>query len=259
MQTVGEILRAERLKKSLSIKDVESAISIRALYLNAIEEGNYSVVPGEVYLKGFIRNYATFLGLDSHELMELYRQNKEQSGESEPVEPLQQEVKPVKSVPSKEGGSGWLKWLTAGVFVALLAGGFFWWSSESQQPAPVPPKVTQQQPQQSAATPQQGTQTPPANLPVQPATPTTPTANKVVVTAKFSAPSWTQISADGKVIYEGIPKNGESLTWEATEKLSVKFGNAGAVDLVYNGKSVGKLGGNGDVVVKTFTLTGITQ
>jgi len=264
LQTVGEILRAERLKKSLSIKDVESAISIRALYLNAIEEGNYSVVPGEVYLKGFIRNYATFLGLDSHGLMELYRQNKEQSGENEPVEPLQQEVKPVKSTQSKEGGSGWLKWLTAGVFVALLAGGFIWWSSESQQPAPVPPKVTQKQPQQPTATPQQGTQTPPANPPVQPATPTpatptAPTTNKVVVTAKFSAPSWTQVSADGKVIYEGTPKNGESLTWEATEKISVKFGNAGVVDLVYNGKPVGKLGGNGDVVVKTFTLTGIIQ
>ncbi len=79
MQTVGEFLRAERLKKALSIKDVESAISIRALYLNAIEEGDYDIVPGEVYLKGFIRNYATFLELDPQKAIELYSQNKEQT------------------------------------------------------------------------------------------------------------------------------------------------------------------------------------
>ena len=256
MQTVGEFLRAERLKKSLSIKDVESAISIRALYLNAIEEGNYNVVPGEVYLKGFIRNYATFLGLDSREVMDLYRQTKEQPKENELME-TPQEVKAVKVIPSKDGGNGLGKWLTAGVFAALLAGGFIWWSSESQQPAPVPPKVTQQ-PQQNKTT-QQGTQAAPANPPAQTGTPVTPAANKVVVTAKFSAPCWTQITADGKTIYEGTPKNGESITWEATEKLSVKFGNAGVVDLVYNGKPVGKLGGNGDVIVKTFTVSGIIQ
>jgi hypothetical protein len=61
------------------------------------------------------------------------------------------------------------------------------------------------------------------------------------------------------VIYEGIPKSGESLTWEATSKLTAKFGNANAVDLVYNGNPVGKIGGSGEVVVKTFNLNDITQ
>jgi cytoskeletal protein RodZ len=252
LQTVGEYLRAERLKKSLSIKDVESAISIRALYLNAIEEGNYDVVPGEVYLKGFIRNYATFLGLDSQEVMELYRQNKQQPKENELTETAQ-EVKTVKTAPKKEGGSGLTKWVTVGVLAALIAGGFYWWSAENQPSAPVPPPTTQQQPQQAKIPPV--TPSAPANPPAQSVTP----ANKVVVAAKFIAPCWTQITADGKVIYEGTPKNGESITWEATQKLSVKFGNAGVVDLVYNGKPVGKLGGNGEVVAKTFTLTGIIQ
>ncbi len=259
MQTVGEILRAERLKKSLSIKDVESTISIRALYLNAIEEGNYDVVPGEVYLKGFIRNYATFLGLDSQAVMELYRQNKEQPKEHE-IEEKSQEVKTVRAVktssPSKDGSNGLTKWVTVGVIVAFIVGGFIWWSSESQQPSPVPSPSTQQQP--PSAKVQQGTQTSPSVPPAQSVTPTKP-ENKVIVTAKFSAPCWTQITADGKAVYEGTPKNGESITWEATDKLSVKFGNAGVVDLVYNGKPVGKLGGNGEVVVKTFTSTGIIQ
>ena len=252
MQTVGKFLRAERLKKALSIKDVESAISIRALYLNAIEEGNYDIVPGEVYLKGFIRNYATFLGLDSQAVMELYRQNKEQTNGNILVE-KPQEVIPAKPSPSGGGGGGLTKWLTVAALAVLIIGGLTWWSSESQV-NPVPPPSGAQQQSQQAKT-QQGSQPTPAAQSVAP----TNSAVKVIVTGKYSAQCWTQVIADGKAIYEGTPKSGESITWEAANKLSVKFGNAGVVDLVYNGNPVGKIGGNGEVVVKTFTLTGITQ
>ncbi len=249
MQTVGEFLRAERLKKGLSIKDVESAISIRALYLNAIEEGNYGIVPGEVYLKGFIRNYATFLGLDPQEAMEIYRQSK--GPVTEDVPPPSQQEEPITN-PSKSGSM--LKWLSVAVVAAGIVAGIAWWSSGSQKPAQVPPpSAVQQQPEQ----PTQQTTPKPAPS-VQSAVPAKP-ATKVTVTAKYNSQCWTQITADGKEIYEGIPKSGESLTWEATNKLTAKFGNAGAVELVYNGNSVGKIGGNGEVAVKTFTLTGITQ
>lgn len=250
MQTVGELLRAERLKKDLSIKDVESAISIRALYLNAIEEGNYAIIPGEVYLKGFIRNYATFLGLDPQEVMEIYRQNKGQASESEQAEsqPAQVPVPPA-------GGGSWKKWVSAAIGAAAVVAGLSWWSSQTPSPAPPPqpPSANQQQ------TGQANTQPNPApGTAAQSATPAKPAA-KVVVSAKYSAQCWTQITADGKQIYEGTPKSGESMTWEAANRLSAKFGNAGVVDLVYNGAPVGKIGGNGEVVVKTFTLTGITQ
>lgn len=258
MQTVGESLRAERLKKALSIKDVESAISIRALYLNAIEEGNYDIIPGEVYLRGFIRNYAAFLGLDPQAIMELYRQNKEQTNDNALTEAQQQQVvEPVKKTSPSAGNAGaknrgLTKWLTVAALAAVIVAGVTWWTSSSHQPAPVAPPSADQQQQAKG---QQGSQpTPPA----QSAAPAN-SASKVIVTAKYSAPCWTQIIADDKEIYEGTPKNGQSITWEAANKLSVKFGNAGVVDLMYNGSPVGKIGGNGEVVVKTFTLTGITQ
>ncbi|MCM0760121.1 MULTISPECIES: RodZ domain-containing protein [Sporomusa] len=256
MQTVGELLRAERLKKDLSIKDVESAISIRALYLNAIEEGNYGVIPGEVYVKGFIRNYATFLGLDPQQVMEIYRQNKGQVTESVPESSQQEE--PVSRPP--QSGNAWFKWLGIAVVAAGIVAGVTWWSSGSQKPVPTPPSQSaapkqpepaMQQPaaQQPASNPMPSTQ---SALPVQPAA-------KVIVNVKYNSQCWTQVMADGKEIYEGIPKRGESLTWEAVNTLTAKFGNAGAVEVVYNGNAVGKIGGNGEVIVKTFTLTGITQ
>ena len=256
MQTVGEFLREERLKKSLAIKDVESAISIRALYLNAIEEGNYDIIPGEVYVKGFIRNYATFLGLDPQTAIELYRGNKEEiKASSEPAESQQEAIparpaRPPVKPPAHSGGRGWQKGLTVAILAAIAIAGAAWWASDRQQTAPVPPSAAVQPGQQAKGS--QGSQ----------ATPAVPPANaavKVSLTAKYTAPCWTQIIADGKEIYEGTPKAGESVTWEATNKLSIKVGNAGVVELLYNGSPVGKIGGNGEVVVKTFTQTGITQ
>jgi cytoskeletal protein RodZ len=247
LQTVGEILRAERVKRGLSIKDIESAISIRALYLEAIEEGNYSIIPGEVYLKGFIRNYATFLGLDSQQVMEVYRQNKDQINE-DTLTVNQAETIPG---PPLNNSGGLTKWLIIGIVAAGVVAGVAWWSSGA--PKPETPPAAQKQPEQ--ATQQQSSQ---PISPSQSALPAKP-ASKVIITAKYNAQCWTQIIADGKEIYEGIPKNGESFTWEATTKLTAKFGNASAVDLVYNGIVVGKIGGSGEVVAKTFTLNGITQ
>ena len=58
---VGEILRREREKQGLSIADVAGETSIRDVYLEAIEKGDYDALPGDVYAKGFIRNYSKFL------------------------------------------------------------------------------------------------------------------------------------------------------------------------------------------------------
>jgi len=246
LQTVGEILRTERLKRGLSIKNVESAISIRALYLDAIEEGNYSIIPGEVYLKGFIRNYATFLELNSQQIMKVYRESQERNQADSPA------VTPVETIPAPPASSsgGIIKWFAIAIVVAGVVAGAVWWSSESQTPVAQPPSATSH--------PETASQQPASPSQSQSAVPDQPTAN-VSLTAIYHAQCWTKIVADDKEIYEGIPKSGDSLTWEATTKLIAKFGDAGAVELVYNGRPMGKLGGNGDVVVKNFTVNGITQ
>lgn len=72
MSTIGEELRHERTRKGLSIKDVEQVTHIRSNYLEALEADNYTAIPGDVYVKGFIRNYANFLNLDGARYMERY-------------------------------------------------------------------------------------------------------------------------------------------------------------------------------------------
>ena len=69
---LGDMLRSERERQGLSIRDIEKGTSIRALYIESIEKGDYSQLPGEVYTKGFIRNYANFLKMDAAAVVKRY-------------------------------------------------------------------------------------------------------------------------------------------------------------------------------------------
>lgn len=73
MVRAGERLREARLKRKLSLQDVEKAIRIKASFLQAIERGEYSKLPSSAYAHGFVRNYAEFLGLPVRQIMAVFR------------------------------------------------------------------------------------------------------------------------------------------------------------------------------------------
>ena len=61
MSNIGERLKQIREKKNLSIDDVAAGTGIRAQYLEALENSEYANIPGDVFIKGFIRNYGNYL------------------------------------------------------------------------------------------------------------------------------------------------------------------------------------------------------
>ena len=73
MAELGEELRRERVRRNLTFKDVEQVLHIKTTYLEAIEDGNYDIIPGQVYVKGFIRNYGNYLDLDGDRLVKVYQ------------------------------------------------------------------------------------------------------------------------------------------------------------------------------------------
>ncbi|MDR2006141.1 MAG: helix-turn-helix domain-containing protein [Acidaminococcales bacterium] len=73
MPKVGELLRDERERQGITLRDIEAATSIRLRYLQAIESSDYSALPGNVYAKGFVRNYAITLGLNETEFVGMYK------------------------------------------------------------------------------------------------------------------------------------------------------------------------------------------
>ncbi len=70
---LGEVLRGAREARFIDLARVERDTKIRARYLSALESGEYRDLPGTVYVKGFLRNYGIYLGLDPEYLIDLYR------------------------------------------------------------------------------------------------------------------------------------------------------------------------------------------
>ncbi len=69
---LGDLLRGAREGKGLSLAKAEQGTRIRQRYLQALEEGDYAALPEPVYAKGFLRNYAAFLGLNAEEILDQY-------------------------------------------------------------------------------------------------------------------------------------------------------------------------------------------
>ncbi len=73
---VGEILRTAREKKRQSLSQVAAAIHVREDNLHRLEEGYYQDLPADVYVRGFLRSYAEYLGLNDSRILRLYDKEK---------------------------------------------------------------------------------------------------------------------------------------------------------------------------------------
>lgn len=82
MQTAGEILKQKRLADGRSVEDIAAVTRIPIDTITAIETDLYDDIPGEVFVKGFLRNYARELQLDEEEILSVYFQAR---GEAKPV------------------------------------------------------------------------------------------------------------------------------------------------------------------------------
>ena len=254
---IGDLLRRERERQNLSIKDIEKATSIRALYIDAIEKGEYKTLPGEVYAKGFVRNYANYLKLNANEIVNAFNEEmhpqeemqdaagasaaeearQEQSAERNREEYRGPKITSLESYPMEKKSHGVRNALmvAAAVFVvafaALIA---FGGDEEPSAPAPRAKTQTQQGQKQTEAAPK-------------------PTVDGVEVKLSFTDRCWTEVVVDGKTEFEGTAEKGKVLTLKGKDKVRITAGNAGALNYSLNGKDMGAIGQKGEVVEKTFT------
>lgn len=117
--SVGNKLREARKRRKLSLEQVEDATKIRGRYLQAIENDEWGLLPGDTYARAFVRTYGRFLGLDGDRLAEEQRQS---SGAARPGERLPRvDPQPRPVAPRRQGGARAVPpRLVAGVVVALV-------------------------------------------------------------------------------------------------------------------------------------------
>ncbi|GIO29927.1 MULTISPECIES: helix-turn-helix domain-containing protein [Paenibacillus] len=161
MSELGQQLREARLQKGMSLDDVQEMTKIRKRYLEAIEAGDYKVLPGSFYVRAFIKTYAETVGLDPDLLLEGHKQ--EAPADPEPVmEPV---IQKRSSTRSSERNVKWLSTTLMWIFPILIIVVIWWYASSVSHPksnSVDPSKVTQNQqdPSQNEAN---TTTTPPAD------------------------------------------------------------------------------------------------
>lgn len=102
MFEIGDTLREARIRRGLSIKDVEHGTKIRTKYLQALEDEDFEVIPGPTFVKGFMRTYAEFLGLDSDQLVDEYRSRFETQPDPHQIRPLETKGRPRTGSPRRQ-------------------------------------------------------------------------------------------------------------------------------------------------------------
>lgn len=230
---LGERFRAAREARGLALPDVSEQIRIRSVYLAAIEDENWKAIGAPVYVRGFLRTYARFLGIDPEEAVAAFNRTQPTAQPAVLQAPDTGEAPPRRF--EVQRGSV-LVWLAASVAVLLIA--FVVYNELTMRRGPTA-TVAAASPS-AVATPVIATPAP------------TPRPVRTLALV-FSAPSWLRVTVDGSVSMEGTFPAGTAKTFHGKNAL-VRIGNAGGVEVFVDGKDVGKLGKSGDVVEHAFTL-----
>lgn len=118
MRTVGSILKKAREKKNLSHKEIFQAIKIHPRFLVALEESNWEVFSSSVHAKGFLKNYAEYLGLGVDEVLAFFRREYDEKKNNKKIKNI---IKPLSS-PRFVVTPGLVLAVTTVVFVTLFFG-----------------------------------------------------------------------------------------------------------------------------------------
>jgi cytoskeletal protein RodZ len=240
MPTLGDLFREQRHRLNLSLEQVEVDIKIRKKYLLALEEDDYPALPAPVYARGFVQNYAEYLGLDPIYAEKLF-QPPEKAVTVQSIRPAATGFREVRSISMRTVVTFLLVLLAIAGVIYLYAQ---YLSYASSPEAEVVPRATPQAtPTYSAASPL------PTGVPTIPPLPTATPVRAVEVMVTVTERSWLRVVADGQStpVFEGELQAGTSRTWTAKDRIDMRVGNAGGVEVTVNGMRQGKLGASGEV------------
>ncbi len=118
MSDLGQLLKKARLNHGYTLDQIQDMTKIRKRYLEAIEEGNYAVLPGNFYVRAFIKSYSEAVGLEADEVLRLYRNDAQAEPEAVPaMEPIRRRRKPSRNT---EKISRWASALLLILFLLLI-------------------------------------------------------------------------------------------------------------------------------------------
>jgi len=269
---LGRYLRESREAKEITLEDAVSALRIRQPILEAFERGEFGVADSPVQVRGLLRNYARYLGLDEEQVLQYYqaaqeenRRNRRKTDEVELVAPAKITDTPpaLPAVTIYERSGGWVRTLLIFIVSGAALGFIVFVALQIVTGEPSPDNAVAAA---ETATPDPALVTPSATFtaswtprPVQPTVTTDfSTFGSVSVIVDLVQRSWVRILVDGVEQFVGILEPGERLEYQGSDQVQIMAANAAALDIVFNGEEQEAFGTRGQQVELEFALTGIT-
>jgi cytoskeletal protein RodZ len=238
MFEIGDSLREARIRRGISLKEAEDATKIRAKYLQALEDDDFEVIPGPTFVKGFLRTYAEFLGMDATLLVDEYRSRFEPHQEPHYV------ARRPSARPAGRGPRRQSNLLMVGI-VALAVLVLLYWATRGRgeetailDPAEFEPSTTTTVLTLTAV---EDTTAVTIESASEGADETGTTLPEGVLALQINAANgrcWLMVkagSADGKVLYSGTVEKGDSVSLQDAESYWANIGSPSSVELVLNG------------------------
>jgi len=243
--SIGERLVDAREHRGLSVEDVSASTRIRSTLIRKIEADDFSGLGGEVYARGHLRSIASFVGLDPAPLVADFDRMHGGGPTGPPMAPMPQND----SVKAERRGPNWAAAMVVALLVVIaiaaapLVSGAFKASPgrtiavdrtapTASPPAPTPSATPAPAPEALALVPARGV------------------SLRIRVTGDKS---WVLVTNGVKsTLFQGNLSRGDLRDFQDPAQLRLTVGNAGAVDLVVNGRDLGAPGGVGEVVRVVF-------
>lgn len=267
MTSVGTILRTERETQGRELAEIAEELCIMQRYLRAIEKDDLKSLPGSFFYKSFVKQYAVILGVDEKLLQPGVDALTAPVEPDPPPGPITYTVvndhfstgprSPVRKLDPivQDGNRRYFPDRRIGlslaglVAVLVVCSGFYAWWNKAPHSAV------------ASATRQLSSPSSPVATPVKASEPslavTTTTGedglNHVVLNLSATEKTWLSISSDGKQIFSGILQPSQTKTLTGLDVAKLKVGNAGGLEVLWNGKPIGPIGPRGQVRTILFT------
>ncbi len=225
MFEIGNTLREARVRRNLTLQQIEEDTKIRVKYVQAMENEDFDVMPGATYVKGFLRTYSEYLALDPEVMLDEYRSRGVKTAE------IQEPFGGVSMLGAPRSHRG----RNTVVFVAvicLLVLGVIWilGRGSDTQPSTKPGALGITSPSPS----------PSVSKPAKPQKTTTPVVKGELRISAPDGESWLEVRRDGStgtVLFSGTVKKGKTRVFVG-DVLWLRLGNPSAVRLRVEGRKI---------------------
>ncbi|TQJ90434.1 RodZ domain-containing protein [Streptomyces sp. SLBN-31] len=235
--SVGRALKQARIDAGLTVDDVSNATRVRIAIVHSIEADDFAPCGGDVYARGHIRTLAKAVHLDPAPLLAQYDADHGGRPAPTPAAPLFE----AERIRPERRGPNWTAAMVAAIVAVVGFVGFtaFKGGDDGGAKAQVAEGSTPTQSKSPSATPHDKKSATPKSDPSDSAIAAAPQDK---VTVRVTAPdgkSW--ISAkdhNGRLLFDGLLAQGDSKTFQDSEKINLVLGDAGAIQLYVNGKKI---------------------